>query len=307
MYSPSVGVPPRSLRGQHRGCESLRSRECVGEEGSFRIAGVAGPPADLDLLGVPGVTSDEVVCRRLDRLAGEEAHGEVERAPPRVDRGGAAAVWRAERSEHERRSGRGREVRCDLGGLVRGVLVVLVERCRPGRLLWREVDLDGPTESSHGGQDLDGDVRHRPVRRQRYPFDATVRVLDDCLVGPEVEGHHDRPRSVRGRQRQRLPAARRQAKCRMLELGLRRGQSGGQLAEDLSVRMKRLTGRAPGLVWERRPTGHGYPMLEASLWSMLGPMTRCESEHAPGRIRTSDPRIRSPPLCPLSYGRVTVG
>ena len=26
--------------------------------------------------------------------------------------------------------------------------------------------------------------------------------------------------------------------------------------------------------------------------------------NAPGRIRTSDPRIRSPPLCPLSYGRV---
>ncbi len=28
---------------------------------------------------------------------------------------------------------------------------------------------------------------------------------------------------------------------------------------------------------------------------------------APGRIRTSDPRIRSPPLCPLSYGRVPRG
>src|ERR671930_2091106 len=25
---------------------------------------------------------------------------------------------------------------------------------------------------------------------------------------------------------------------------------------------------------------------------------------APGRIRTCDPRIRSPPLCPLSYGRI---
>jgi hypothetical protein len=25
--------------------------------------------------------------------------------------------------------------------------------------------------------------------------------------------------------------------------------------------------------------------------------------NAPGRIRTCDPRIRSPPLCPLSYGR----
>src|SRR5579862_1452944 len=27
---------------------------------------------------------------------------------------------------------------------------------------------------------------------------------------------------------------------------------------------------------------------------------------APGRIRTSDPRIRSPPLCPLSYGRLSM-
>ena len=32
----------------------------------------------------------------------------------------------------------------------------------------------------------------------------------------------------------------------------------------------------------------------------------CEQvlQSAPGRIRTSDPRIRSPLLCPLSYGRV---
>src|SRR5437016_14191864 len=30
-------------------------------------------------------------------------------------------------------------------------------------------------------------------------------------------------------------------------------------------------------------------------------------KNAPGRIRTSDPRIRSPPLCPLSYRRRWVG
>jgi hypothetical protein len=29
--------------------------------------------------------------------------------------------------------------------------------------------------------------------------------------------------------------------------------------------------------------------------------------YAPGRIRTCDPRIRSPPLCPLSYGRLQRG
>ena len=28
-----------------------------------------------------------------------------------------------------------------------------------------------------------------------------------------------------------------------------------------------------------------------------------EAAHAPGRIRTSDPRLRRPPLCPLSYRR----
>ena len=32
-----------------------------------------------------------------------------------------------------------------------------------------------------------------------------------------------------------------------------------------------------------------------------------DTRDAPGRIRTSDPRIRSPPLCPLSYGRVGKG
>ena len=30
---------------------------------------------------------------------------------------------------------------------------------------------------------------------------------------------------------------------------------------------------------------------------------KARTRDAPGRIRTSDPRIRSPPLCPLSYGR----
>ncbi len=33
----------------------------------------------------------------------------------------------------------------------------------------------------------------------------------------------------------------------------------------------------------------------------------CRRFDAPGRIRTSDPRIRSPPLCPLSYGRLHLG
>ena len=116
MYSPSAASHLAARGCQRGGCKSLRRRKRVGEESGFRVARVAGPPADLDLLGVPGVAGDEVGCRRLDRLAGEEAHGEVERAPPRVDRGGAAAIGRAERREHERRLRRCREVRRDLAG-----------------------------------------------------------------------------------------------------------------------------------------------------------------------------------------------
>src|SRR5216683_5534903 len=50
-----------------------------------RVACIAGPPPDLDLLGVPRITHDEVVGRGLCRPAGEQAHREVERAPPGVD------------------------------------------------------------------------------------------------------------------------------------------------------------------------------------------------------------------------------
>ena len=54
------GLPSRRRRRQRGGGESLRRRERVGEEGGLRVARVAGPPADLDLLGVPGVAGDEV-------------------------------------------------------------------------------------------------------------------------------------------------------------------------------------------------------------------------------------------------------
>ena len=78
--------------------------------------------------------------RRLGRGAGEQRHGEVERAPPRVDRRGPAPVGRAERRQRERRLGGRGEVVADLGRVVPGVLVVLVERHVPRDLLRHRVD-----------------------------------------------------------------------------------------------------------------------------------------------------------------------
>ena len=55
--------------------------------------------------------------------------------------------------------------------------------------------------------------------------------------------------------------------------------------------------RHPGL---RAPAHHsrGNGSASGARESML-----MDSPHAPGRIRACDPRIRSPPLCPLSYRR----
>src|ERR1041385_2752048 len=46
------------------------------------------------------------------------------------------------------------------------------------------------------------------------------------------------------------------------------------------------------------------PRIEAYVVLYAQDRSVASFSFAPGRIRTSDPRIRSPPLCPLSYGRL---
>jgi hypothetical protein len=49
----------------------------------------------------------------------------------------------------------------------------------------------------------------------------------------------------------------------------------------------------------------GYPAARQAAANHHGRAKRCRicRGSAPGRIRTSDPRLRRPPLCPLSYRR----
>src|SRR6266567_8621459 len=108
------------------------------------MARIAGPPADCYLLRVHGVAHDEVISGRISRLAGEQAYGQVERAPPGIHRGGLPAVRRAELSQYGRSPGRGSEVGADLSLVIARVLVVLVERHAPRHFLRRRVDLHRP-------------------------------------------------------------------------------------------------------------------------------------------------------------------
>src|SRR5207247_1292482 len=88
---------------------------------------------------------------------------------------------------------------------------------------------------------------------------SPAAVLDDRLVGAQIEGGNDGPRAVGRRQRKRLPAARAQPQGGVLELGLRRGKLHRELSEHLRMRVERVAGRAPRVVGERwPPVGHGF-------------------------------------------------
>lgn len=78
----------------------------------------------------------------------------------------------------------------------------------------------------------------------RCPF---VAVLDLGPMRVQIEHRHDRPRTVRRRQRQGLPPPRGEAQGSVLQLGLSRREPRRQLPEYLGVRVQRVAGGAPGL------------------------------------------------------------
>ena len=195
-------------------------------------------------------------------LAGEQAHRQVEGAPPRVDRGLPPAVRRAELREHQRGPGRRGEVAGDLAGVVMGVLLVGVERGVPRHLLRRGVDRHLATGGAHRRQHLPRHLADRPVGGEGDALDPAGAVLHDRLVKMQIEGGDQRPAAIRGRQRGGLPAARGQPQRRMLKLRLGRGQLGRQLAEHLGMGVERVAGRSPVLVRAPRPDrGHDRRLL----------------------------------------------
>ena len=249
-----VRMPARRRRRQGRRLVAIRGREGEGEEGGVRVAGVTGPPAHLDLLGVRRVAHDEVVGRRVDGATREEADGEVEGPPPGVDRRRTPAIRSAQRGEHERRLSRRCEVGGDLRGIVGAVLVVLVERHCPRSLLRCRVDPHRADEVAHGGQQLACHVGDGAIGGQRDAVRSTVGVLGDGVVAVEVQRDDQCAGAVGRRQRQGLPPAPAQAQRGVLQLRLRRGQHRRELAEDLRVGVHGVAGRAPRLVGKRQPS-----------------------------------------------------
>jgi hypothetical protein len=82
---------------------------------------------------------------------------------------------------------------------------------------------------------------------------AAVAVLNDRLVGVQVERDDDRAGAVRRRKRAGLPPARRQPERGVQQLRLGRRERGGELAQHLRVGVQRLARLAPVLVRQCGP------------------------------------------------------
>ena len=230
----------------------------VGVEGRLRVPRVARPPAHGDLLGVHRVAHDEVVGRGIGRKAGEQAGRQVEGPPPGVDRCRPSTVRGTEGCEHQGGLGCRREVGLDLAGRVAGVLVVLVERNRPRHLLRSQIDLDRPPSSRTAPRTLRVNSATGRSGASAIAARPAVTVLDDRLVGPEIEHHGQSAGAIGCRQRGRLPTPRGETQRGMLELRFGRGQRHRQLPEDLGVRVQGVARLAPVLVGGGRPLeGHG--------------------------------------------------
>ena len=188
---------------------------------------------------------------------------------------------RAQRREHQRGLRRRSEVVGHLRGVVRGVLVVLVEWRRPRRLLGPRIDVHGACEVVHGGQQLAGHLGNGTIGRERDLERAPVAVLDDRIVALQIERNDERARSVGCRQREGLPSPRREPQRGVLQLWLGRSQCDRQLPEHLRVRVQRVAGGLPRLVREHDPRsrrgGHDDASVRVCIVVRMGVPARTAS------------------------------
>jgi hypothetical protein len=134
------------------------------------------------------------------------------------------------------------------------VLAVLVERNAPRHLRRRGIDLDGADQRPGRFEDIPGDVSHGTVGNKCDTTLAAVAVLDDCMLGSQIEGNNERPRAVGRGKRTGFPTACSQPPREVLEPWLRRGKGRGQLAEHLGMGVKGVAGLLPLFVLgKRRP------------------------------------------------------
>ena len=245
--------------------EALGRRVGIRIEGGARVARIAGPPSDGHLLRVHRVAHDEVVRRRVGGVAGEEAHGQVEAAPPGVDRRssgrgrapgtrsgraqrGSRRRNNARRPPRHRSRARGPRRAATVQGTSCGVGSISTGPARP-LIAWSSSRVTSPT----GRSGVSATRAERPSL-----CSATASWLwrsRAATSAPEPSGAGNGLR---------LPAARGEPERRVLKLGLGRREGHRQLPEHLRVRMQRVAGLAPGVVVESRPlVAHGLTLAIA--------------------------------------------
>ncbi len=174
-----------------------------------------------------------------------------------MDRGRAATVGSTEGGEDQGSPGGGGEVGGDVAHLIGRVLGVLVQWHRPLDLLGRGIDLNRAGDLAHGRKHLAGHLTDRPIGDQRHGTPVPVVVFHNRLVRMQAKGDDKGARAMGGGQRRRLPAPRGEPQCGVLQLGLGRCESRGDLAEHLAVGMESVERWARLLIGESGPRADG--------------------------------------------------
>ena len=233
------------------------------------------------------------------RLAGEQAHGQVERSPPGVDRRRAPAEWRPQRRQDQRGASRRGEERRHLVTVVASVLGVLIQWCRPGRLLRRQVDLDLAAELATAASTSFVTAATGRSGASAVALDASVVVLDERLVAAQVERDDERAGAVRRRQRQRLPAARTSVGARRAGAAARAGRAWRRASPEpacarAACRRLSSTPRTGEVLAMRRATAAAYRAC-ARRWRLVQSETVIMKTDLVTRARADDVRAGARP------------
>jgi hypothetical protein len=135
-------------------------------------------------------------------------------------------------------AGSGVEIGRNLIGVVARMLAVLVQGHLPRHLLGCRIDPDVAPQAAHRLEHLARHLSDGPIGRERDPALSPAAVLENRLVGVQIQRCDEGSGAIGRRQWKRFPATRAQPQRGVLELGLGRRELDRELSENLRVRVE---------------------------------------------------------------------
>src|SRR5579885_505140 len=243
------------MPGAHRfSLQSGRRRSAVGVKGRVTIAAVAGPEAATGDLVRIRLASHLVRAFALRRAASRKArHRQVKGPPEEMHRARLADKPGTKFLENAVACNQNPAESLDVFDIVRGVVVVLVERRPIVKLHGLGVDPNLDLQPTQRAPVFGVEIRHRPGKKADRSPGAGAGLYPELVV-EEIDINAEA--SIRVRNRRSGETAGRDIERHVPPMILKRRQSQARLADDLRPQVQRVAGVFPGVERQRRPIAH---------------------------------------------------